>query len=261
MAAAEQVAATAAPAKDVEAPPAKQPTDAPPTEAVTGSTPVATSVVRSVGNAESDTAADDGAKGNESSRKDHDVRPAPRASESGLVHAAANSAVGESRAAQDAAPVDAPVAPDAPAPSAEVPPQVEHVARTVIERVERGGGEARIHLDPAGLGEVTIHVHTQGDHVRVDVHAERQEAAQLLRDHTQDLSTLLGERGLNLSDVNVGLGRGQSDQTWGQEQAQRNRPNAGEFASIFGAGDGAALETHNRLRAAYNPDGAMVYRV
>lgn len=138
---------------------------------------------------------------------------------------------------------------------------MEHVARTVIERAERGGGDARIHLDPAGLGEVTIHVHTQGEHVRVDVRAERPEAAQLLRDHTQDLSALLGERGLNLSDVNVGLGRGNGDQNWGNEQGERNRPAGGEFASILGIGDTTPVETLNRLRAAYNPDGVHVYRV
>lgn len=233
----------------------------PPSEASTNQAATVASVVRSVGNAETGNDAEGSAQGNAFGRKEHDVRPAPRASENGMLHAAPNSAVGEARAVQDVAPADAPAPADTPAPSAEVPPQVEHVARTVIERVERGGGEARIHLDPAGLGEVTIHVHTQGDHVRVDVHAERHEAMQLLRDHTQDLSTLLGDRGLNLSDVNVGLGRGDAGQAWGQEQAPRNRPGSGEFASILGAGDTSALETHNRLRAAYNPDGAMVYRV
>ena len=95
----------------------------------------------------------------------------------------------------------------------------------------------------------------------MEVHAERQEAAQLLRDHTQDLSTLLGDRGLNLSDVNVGLGRGNSEQAWGQDERQGNRPATGEFASILGVGETAALDTHHRLRAAYNPDGALVYRV
>lgn len=247
----------------VEAPKAQEPSPkpvgaSPPSEAGPAEGATVASVVRSVGNAETETEGQDG--GNASGRKDHELRPLPQASEKSVVNAAP-AAVAETRAAQDAAPVDAPAATDAPAPSPEVPPQVEHVARTVIERLERGGGEARIHLDPAGLGEVTIHVHTQGDHVRVEVHAERQEAAQLLRDHTQDLSTLLGDRGLNLSDVNVGLGRGNSEQAWGQDERQGNRPATGEFASILGVGETSALETHNRLRAAYNPDGALVYRV
>lgn len=265
IAGAEQAAALAGetPAP-VVAPKAQEPTPkpaeaSPPSEAAPAEAATVASVVRSVGNAETET--EEQGERNATGGKDHEARPIARASEKGLVSAAANSAVAETQAARDAAPVDAPAPDAAPSPSSEVPPQVEHVARTVIERIETGGGEARIHLDPAGLGEVTIHIHTQGDHVRVEVHAERQEAAQLLRDHTQDLSTLLGDRGLNLSDVNVGLGRGDSQQAWGQDEPRPNRPTAGEFAGILGVGETAALETHNRLRAAYNPDGALVYRV
>ena len=148
-----------------------------------------------------------------------------------------------------------------PVEASEVPPQVDQVASTVIETVDAGGGEARIHLDPADLGEVTIHVRTNGDTVHVEVRAERQEAMQLLRDHTQDLSNLLGERGLNLSDVNVGLGRGDQGRALGEASQREDRGAAGEFASILGGDDGAAIEIHQRLRAAYNPDGALVYRV
>jgi flagellar hook-length control protein FliK len=234
------------------------PPESPPTEAASSATPTSTSVVRNVGNAETDN--QDSLTGDGKSRADG---PEPKASVRGLAHAASNSAVGELRASQQTAPTDAVAAPDAPqAPAtADVPPQVEHVANTVIERVEAGGGEARIHLDPAGLGEVTIHVHTDGDAVRIDVRAERHEAAQLLRDHTQDLSSLLGERGLNLSDVNVGLGRGNAGQAWEQDARPQNRPATGEFAGILGFDEPVAVETHNRLRAAYNPDGAHVYRI
>jgi flagellar hook-length control protein FliK len=142
-----------------------------------------------------------------------------------------------------------------------LPQQIEHVATTVIEQVDAGGGEARIHLDPVDLGEVTIHVRTEGDSVRVEIHAERREAMNLLRDHSQELSTLLGERGLNLSDVNVGLGRGNGGQGWGDDEKPENRPVSGEFAAVLGIDDGASVERHQRLRAAYNPDGAHFFRV
>jgi flagellar hook-length control protein FliK len=238
--------------------PAEPSAEAPPTEAsAAAAEPTSTSVVRNVGNAE--TESQDSTKGEGKPVAD---RPRPRASAQGIAHAAPNSAVGELRATQTAASAGAAPATDAPqAPAPEVPPQVEQVAHTVIEQVDAGGGEARIHLDPAGLGEVTIHVSTDGDSVRIDVRAERQEAAQLLRDHTQDLSSLLGERGLNLSDVNVGLGRGNSGQAWGQDNGPDNRPSGNEFASILGFDEPANVDTHNRLRAAYNPDGAHVYRV
>lgn len=220
-----------------------------------------TSVVRNVGNAKADDG-DGGAEGDRGPEKQAIERPQPRASAEGIAHAAANSAVGELRQAREAAAaVEGPFAPDQPATTAEVPRQVDQVASAVMDRVELGDGEARIHLDPAGLGEVTIHVRTDGDDVRVEVRAEKLEAMNLLRDHTRDLQNLLGERGLNLSDVNVGLGRGNGDQAWGQDARPETRPVSGEFASILGIDEGPSIEIHQRLRAAYNPDGAHVYRV
>ncbi|MCC6267269.1 MAG: flagellar hook-length control protein FliK [Dehalococcoidia bacterium] len=245
------------------APPPRPAAPGPVTEAPSeGSQPGATSVVRSVGNAQkrNDTASDTEAGEDEHAGPGHRPdRPQPRASAQGIAHAAPNSAVGEFRPTTEAPETEA--VSTVPVEASEVPPQVDQVASTVIETVDAGGGEARIHLDPADLGEVTIHVRTNGDTVHVEVRAERQEAMQLLRDHTQDLSNLLGERGLNLSDVNVGLGRGDQGRAWGEASQREDRGAAGEFASILGGDDGAAIEIHQRLRAAYNPDGALVYRV
>ena len=247
---------------------AREPTppaaEAPPVDAAAGPASEASteahSVVRPVGNADNDTAGKDGLK---TGRRPGELeRAEPRASARGLEHAAANSAVGQLREAQAAA-TDAPAPADTPpaAPTAELPQQVEQVATTVIEQVEAGGGEARIHLDPVDLGEITIHVRTHKDGVEVQIRAERAEAAQLLRDHTQDLSQLLGQRGLNLSDVNVGLGRGNGQHGWGQDGQPGHRPAAGEFASILHGDGPLPLERHQRLRAAYNPDGSHLYRI
>lgn len=250
---------TAVPAAKPPARDANPHGDAPPTEAQAAEAVSIESVVRPVGNAETSTTEDGGNAG--ARTRHHDAAPLSR-----LAASAPSSTAPAAVQPAPAAPVDATAAPaeataSAPAQAVETPPQVEHVARAVIERVEHGGGEARIHLDPAGLGEVTIRVHTQGERVHVDIQAQRHEAAQLLRDHTQDLSSLLGDRGLNLADVNVGLGRGQAGEQWAEQQSQQNRPAAGDFASIFGADQPSSSHTHNRLRAAYNPDGAVVYRV
>lgn len=228
----------------------------------TGATTETQGVVRSVGNAESnETPARDG-NSKENGGKETVERGIPRASARGVLHAADTSAVAQLRTPDAPAPADAVVPlPTEQAGVAEAPPQVEQVAQTVIDSVEVGRSEARIHLDPAGMGEVTIHVRAEHGDVRVEIRAERQEAAQLLRDHTRDLSNLLGERGLNLSDVNVGLGRGNGDQAWGRDENQHRNTSGNEFASILGIDEPTALETHNRLRAAYNPDGALVYRV
>lgn len=221
--------------------------------------PATEGVVRSVGNANESAP---GQGDSHSGRKPEDARPLPRASANGIAHASANSAVGELRQAAPEAPT--PEVADAPAPAdppAELPQQVDQVASAVIERVEAGGGEARIHLEPLELGEVTIHVRTDGDEVRIEIRAERPDAARLLRDHTQDLSSLLGSRGLNLSDVNVGVGGGNAGSLF-ESRRDQPRPVAGEFAAVLGLDDDpSSASRHNRLRAAYNPDGALLYRV
>jgi flagellar hook-length control protein FliK len=212
------------------------------------------SVVRSVGNAEQgNQAASQGAD----SHHDAPHSPAP-------ADAAASNAAAPLSAQLTPATATATPAPAGSAAPAHIPPPVEQVARTVIEQVQQGGGEAKLHLHPAELGEVVIRVHTDGDHVRVEVHADHAEAMNLLRDHTADLSNLLGGRGLNLADVYVGLG-GQSAGSNGQDQPssrEANSPANGEFAAILGVDQPAgAIDTHLRLRAAYNPDGALSYRV
>lgn len=231
-----------------------------PTEA-----PAEPGVVRSVGNADNANRSQSGEQ-NASSGERGEPRAArrientPRASAKGIEHAAANSPVGELRTS-DTAPLAEVAAPEATT-SVEVPQQVEQVASTVFESVEVGATDARLRLDPAEMGEVVIHIQSDGDGgIRVEIRAERPEAAQLLRDHTQDLSQLLGDRGLNLSDVNVGLGRGNNEQGGFAEERNNNQPANGEFASILGLDEPASAARHNRLRSAYNPDGAHSYRV
>ncbi|MCX7616619.1 MAG: flagellar hook-length control protein FliK [Tepidiforma sp.] len=190
-------------------------------------------------------------------------RPLPRAAEPAIQHAAPASAVAQLREA----PAPAPAAAAAePAPVAEPPPaaieNLDAVATAVIERVEAGGGEARIHLEPAGLGEITIRLHARHDAVHVDVHAETPEAVQLLRDAAADLSSLLGQRGMNLAGLNVGLGTRQGESGgWADQRPRSAAPRDGEFAAILGIEDPAAAARHQRLRAAYNPDGSLLYRV
>lgn len=236
------------PPKDADSQPADSPQAQPATEAID-------SVVRSVGNAEHDPS------GKSSDAPGHqDAKPQPNASAQGIAHAADNSAVGHLRTETAA---DAPAAnstQSSPATQQPLPPAVEQVAHAVIEH---GGGEARIHLHPEELGEVTIHVHTEGDAVRVEVHAERSEAMHLLRDSTTDLSALLGSRGLNLSGVHVGLGGQGSRGSHGYEPERlfNNRPGRGDFAALMGIGESSAATLHNRVRTAYNPDGAHVYRI
>ncbi len=215
-------------------------------------------VVRFVGNAQ---------KGRHEGQQDFPGRPddergVPRASAQGIAHASDHSAVAQLRTP----PADAPPADQAgppPAPATQ-PQAVEQVAQAVIEKVEAGGGEARIRLDPPELGEVTIHVKISGDHVRIDVHAERLETTQLLRDRALDLTGLLSGRGLDLTDVYVGLGGRQAPDTRGDQDsgALARHGQSGDFAAVLGIDEEPpASDRYSHLRAAYNPDGAYVFRI
>jgi hypothetical protein len=82
----------------------------------------------------------------------------------------------------------------------------------------------------------------------------------LLREHTVDLSQLLGERGLDLGQLFISLGRGSEQGAAHDRQLGERRPEQGRFAEVLGL-EAPPIETHNRLRAAYNPDGAHLYRI
>ena len=224
--------------------------EGPPGQAATNNGSEAQSVVRSDGNAlqiQPPTAVGEVRAPNERSTA---VDDAPTPSVVSVPSTSAERSAASPEIPEPAAPVQAP----------EPPVAVHQVSRAILERAERGGGEARIHLDPAELGEITIHVETAGTQVRIEIRAERPEAMNLLRNHTLDLTSLLGERGLSLADVSVGLGQRQ----WGGERETsegRRRDSGDDFAAILGVDTPEPIERHNRLRAAYNPDGTLSYRV
>ena len=188
-----------------------------------------------------------------------DARPAPISARADPAPVEAPLPLGAPRAAATADAIDLPAALAGPAVQH---PSVERLAQAVLNTIEKGGGEARIHLQPRELGDVIIHIRAHGDRVEVLVQAERQEAVNVIREHATDLSGLLGQRGLNLADLNVSLGMQQQNRGWEPTSLPNNRRRSnGEFASVLGIDEPAATATHNRLRATYNPDGAHMYRV
>lgn len=150
------------------------------------------------------------------------------------------------------------------APTTETPQPAQQVAAAVLDKLETGGGEARLHLQPRELGDVVIHIRTNGERVDVSVRAERAEAVAMLRDNVNELTGLLGERGLNLADLNVSLGMQQQNRGGGWEPTalpNNSRRSNGEFSQLLGNDTPSAAGTHRRLQAAYNPDGAHIYRI
>jgi flagellar hook-length control protein FliK len=211
-------------------------------------------VVRSVGNVSSSTGL-----GAQAQRDDADTSSsAPVETDTSASHA-----VGQAPAAgNQERSVEASHSADAPARTpVELPEATRQVGRAVVEQIERGGGSARIRLDPPELGRVSIDVRSEGAHIRVDIHAERPEAAQLLKDHAGELAQLFQQHGFNL-DVQVGLGgrsRGQGNEHQ-QGAFQRSRSDEVDFAKLMGL-DPRPPVLSNRVRAAYNPDGRHLYRI
>ena len=164
-------------------------------------------------------------------------------------------------AANENAPVEAPAAAAAEAPRYIGPP--EQVADIVIEKLEGNGGEARLVLDPPDLGEVVIRLHTRAGQVHLEIVVERLEALQLFRDGSPSLQQLLSQRGLELGDAAFFLSQHRSQDDLQQPGQQGAQPESG-FAPLLGFDeprDPATIQKFQRLRAAYNPDGALLYRV
>ena len=136
------------------------------------------------------------------------------------------------------------------------------VAQTVLDAIETGGGDARIHLQPRELGDVVIHIRASGDRVEVMVQAERAEAVNILRDNAQDLTCTARsawpqprrpQRQPRHASAGPGLGQANN-------QPNNRLRGESEFANALGA-DPASTTNHNKLRTAYNPDGAHLYRI
>lgn len=142
-------------------------------------------------------------------------------------------------------------------------PVAEQASRAIVESIAGDGGEVTFVLDPPELGEVTIRVVAEGERVKLIVRVDRPEVAHLFRQAEADLTALLAQRGLELSDLFVGNDRG-NGQAPGHSQPDSQRNAGTDFAAILGGDAGleqASVDRHNRIRAAYNPDGALVYRV
>ena len=145
-------------------------------------------------------------------------------------------------------------------PAAPPTSPVHQLANVVVEQINQGGGSARLVLDPPELGEIAIRISSGGDAVRIDVRVDRPETAALLREHQIDLTSLLGDRGLDLAELSLSTGSGRGFERELGEDTDDPTPG---FREILEGEDqtGSETQTHNRLRAAYNPDGALLYRV
>lgn len=84
----------------------------------------------------------------------------------------------------------------------------------------------RFILQPENLGEVEIKIRLRGDNVEIAIQVEKPEAAKMIAVSQDELRSVLGEHGLRLETIDVGLGRavresGSSGQTDSQSQSNQ----------------------------------------
>lgn len=91
------------------------------------------------------------------------------------------------------------------------PTEAEHAknVRDVIEQTQflmkKGGGEAKVILNPEGMGQINLKVVTEGDQVSVDMITESAEAKKLIEKGLGDLKATLSSHKLNVENVKVDM--------------------------------------------------------
>jgi flagellar hook-length control protein FliK len=106
--------------------------------------------------------------------------------------------------------------------------------------IKNGGGEAKIILNPEGLGQVHLKVVVDAGKVDIQMQADTHEAKKLLESSLGDLKQALGQRNLNLEGLKVDVGSQTSNDTGKQNsqsqmnfQGDANRDQAQKFLSNF----------------------------
>jgi flagellar hook-length control protein FliK len=116
----------------------------------------------------------------------------------------------------------------------ERPQLTNDLAANVRLLSNQGGGEAKLHLNPAELGRMSISVATEGNETKVVFVVETAQARQSIESALPRLKEMLEQSGLSLTDSDVSERRSQQSQT----------------QSEGGSGDGSAESQH---RAAHSP--------
>lgn len=179
--------------------------------------------------------------------------------------AAPSTSVGEAPAVRG---TGEPAAPGAATPPAAIAEHIEWLA-------ERGGGAARVRLDPPALGELELEVRLRGRTVEVVLHASGEAARSALLAERGAVAQALAGRELRLDAFHVsapapdtaslggdapgadaGLARDAREQAAGHERApanplapSRNAPRASLGAASTGAGAGAVPSSFGRAPA------------
>lgn len=92
--------------------------------------------------------------------------------------------------------------------------------------IKKGGGEAKVQLNPEGLGEIHMKVSVNDGKVGIEMSAETKEAKKLIESSLSDLKSSLGQHRLGLETVKVDVGnQASSDNKNSEQQSQQRQMN------------------------------------
>ncbi|NQZ02696.1 MAG: flagellar hook-length control protein FliK [Bdellovibrionales bacterium] len=127
----------------------------------------------------------------------------------------------------------------APEPTeAEQAKNVREIMQQTQFLMKKGGGEAKVTLNPEGLGQIQLKVSTEGEQVAVDMVAESSEAKKLIEKGLGDLKATLASHKLNVENLKVDLASDiQKQFDHAHDEAQRQ--SAQQFMESFREQNGA----------------------
>jgi len=141
--------------------------------------------------------------------------PAPAAADAGALRAPAGSTPLVARTAEVAPAMQAaPAHAAAPYDAAEA----ASVLKQVRVEITPGLRRASLHLEPARLGRIEIHMTVEAGEMTAVVRAEQPEALAILERHLPELRAMLDQVGIDAGEVDLQLGTGPDDSGQGAER-------------------------------------------
>lgn len=150
---------------------------------------------------------------------------------------------GETLGMQNATPMAAAAAPQAPVNQAEHDAAVKQLMNQAQYLIKKGGGEMKVEMTPEGMGKIHLKVMLQDGKVNLEMAADTKEAKKAIESSLAELKTSLAAQKLSMENVKVDVVNSTSADTAtqnqpnmnGRDQHQQTRQFWNQFNENFGS--------------------------
>ncbi|XGC80426.1 flagellar hook-length control protein FliK [Bdellovibrio bacteriovorus] len=129
---------------------------------------------------------------------------------------------GETLGLQNATPMAAAAAPQAPVNQAEHDAAVKQIMNQAQYLIKKGGGEMKVEMTPEGMGKIHLKVMLQDGKVNLEMAADTKEAKKAIESSLAELKTSLAAQKLSMENVKVDVVNSTSADTATQNQTNMN---------------------------------------